>query len=41
MGSPESEKDRSTNGDDTETQHRVVLTEGYWLADTACTISSS
>ena len=37
MGSPESEKDRSTNGDDTETQHRVVLTEGYWLADTACT----
>lgn len=37
MGSPESEKDRSTNGDYTETQHRVVLTEGYWLADTACT----
>jgi formylglycine-generating enzyme required for sulfatase activity len=33
MGSPESEPDRS----DHETQHKVVLTEGYWLADSACT----
>ena len=37
MGSPESEKERSTNGDYTETQHPVLLTLGYWLADTACT----
>ncbi|WP_310459886.1 formylglycine-generating enzyme family protein [Sphaerotilus sp.] len=37
MGSPESEKERSTNGADTETQHPVLLTQGYWLADTACT----
>jgi formylglycine-generating enzyme required for sulfatase activity len=33
MGSPENEAER---GDD-EKQHRVVLTRGYWLADTACT----
>jgi formylglycine-generating enzyme len=33
MGSPESEAERS----DDERQHRVVLTEGFWLADTACT----
>ena len=33
MGSPESEKDRRSN----ETQHQVTLTQGYWLADTACT----
>jgi formylglycine-generating enzyme required for sulfatase activity len=33
MGSPESEKGR---GDD-ERQHSVLLTQGYWLADTACT----
>jgi formylglycine-generating enzyme required for sulfatase activity len=33
MGSPESEAERS--GD--ETQHQVLLTKGYWLADTACT----
>lgn len=37
MGSPESEKERSTNGVFTETQHPVLLTQGYWLADTACT----
>lgn len=33
MGSPESEAERL----DWETQHRVILTQGYWLADTACT----
>jgi formylglycine-generating enzyme required for sulfatase activity len=33
MGSPESEAGRYDN----ETQHRVVLTQGFWLADTACT----
>lgn len=33
MGSPETEPER----DDDETQHTVVLTQGYWLADTACT----
>ena len=33
MGSPESEAERY----DDETQHRVILTQGYWLADTACT----
>lgn len=33
MGSPESEKDRVSN----ETQHKVTLTQGYWLADTTCT----
>jgi hypothetical protein len=33
MGSPESEAERL----DSETQHRVILTQGYWLADTACT----
>jgi hypothetical protein len=33
MGSPKSEKDRKSN----ETQHEVTLTQGYWLADTACT----
>jgi formylglycine-generating enzyme required for sulfatase activity len=33
MGSPESEADRETN----ETQHEVILTQGFWLADTACT----
>jgi sulfatase modifying factor 1 len=35
MGSPKAELER---GDD-ETQHPVTLTEGYWLADTACTQS--
>ncbi len=33
MGSPESEAGR----DDDERQHPVSLTQGYWLADTACT----
>lgn len=33
MGSPESERERDSN----ETQHEVTLTQGYWLADTACT----
>lgn len=32
MGSPEEE-----GRYDNETQHRVILTQGYWLADTACT----
>lgn len=33
MGSPEDEADRRDN----ETLHPVTLTQGYWLADTACT----
>lgn len=33
MGSPESEIGRSDN----ERQHPVLLTQGYWLADTTCT----
>jgi formylglycine-generating enzyme required for sulfatase activity len=33
MGSPKGEKERY----DDETQHEVILTEGFWLADTACT----
>ena len=33
MGSPEDEVDRTKR----ETQHQVVLTEGYWLADTTVT----
>ncbi|MDZ7621631.1 MAG: formylglycine-generating enzyme family protein [Candidatus Competibacteraceae bacterium] len=33
MGSPASEAERL----DRETQHRVILTQGYWLADTTCT----
>jgi formylglycine-generating enzyme len=33
MGSPPSEKQRH----DSETQHQVTLTQGFWLADTACT----
>jgi len=33
MGSPPDEVDRF----DSETQHEVTLTRGYWLADTACT----
>ena len=33
MGSPENEVDR----DDDEEQHKVTLTQGYWLADTATT----
>ena len=33
MGSPASEKERF----DDEQRHRVTLTRGFWLADTACT----
>jgi formylglycine-generating enzyme required for sulfatase activity len=33
MGSPTTEPERY----DHETQHRVILTQGFWLADTACT----
>jgi formylglycine-generating enzyme required for sulfatase activity len=33
MGSPDNEPERNAN----ETRHRVTLTRGYWLADTACT----
>jgi len=33
MGSPEDEPER----DDDERQHEVLLTRGFWLADTACT----
>jgi formylglycine-generating enzyme required for sulfatase activity len=33
MGSPDSEKER----DDNERQHLVILTQGYWLAETTCT----
>lgn len=33
MGSPETEKDRFND----ERQHPVLLTQDYWLADTACT----
>ncbi len=33
MGSPDDEPQR----DNDETQHPVVLTKGFWLADTACT----
>ena len=33
MGSPENEPERL----DDETPHRVILSQGFWLADTACT----
>lgn len=33
MGSPDTEQERSND----ETLHQVTLTQGYWLADTACT----
>ncbi|HRF45523.1 MAG TPA: formylglycine-generating enzyme family protein [Candidatus Competibacteraceae bacterium] len=33
MGSPETEAERGND----ETRHRVILTRGFWLADTACT----
>lgn len=33
MGSPRNEAERVND----ETQHRVILAQGYWLADTACT----
>jgi formylglycine-generating enzyme required for sulfatase activity len=35
MGSPESEPERRSDED----QHEVILTQGFWLADTACTQS--
>jgi formylglycine-generating enzyme len=35
MGSPETEPERYEN----EVQHKVRLTKGYWLADSACTQS--
>ena len=34
MGSPETEPERSS---DEGPRHRVTLTQGFWLADTACT----
>ena len=34
MGSPESEAGR---GDDEGPQHRVTLTQGFWLGETPCT----
>jgi formylglycine-generating enzyme required for sulfatase activity len=37
MGSPEDEPERFTEGEWAETPHRVILTRGFWLADTACT----
>ncbi|MDP1858852.1 MAG: hypothetical protein Q8K82_09280 [Gemmatimonadaceae bacterium] len=33
MGSPEGEAERDAK----EVQHEVTLSQGYWLADTACT----
>jgi sulfatase modifying factor 1 len=36
MGSPADEPERGSWGSD-ETQHPVILSQGYWLADTACT----
>jgi formylglycine-generating enzyme required for sulfatase activity len=37
MGSPDSEPEREPWGEASETLHLVTLTQGYWLADTACT----
>lgn len=37
MGSPGEEAERYAEGVYAETQHLVVLTRGFWLADTACT----
>jgi formylglycine-generating enzyme required for sulfatase activity len=37
MGSPEAEAAREANGEYAETLHRVLLSQGFWLADTACT----
>ncbi len=34
MGSPSDEEDRI---DEREAQHPIILTKGYWLADTSCT----
>lgn len=39
MGSPNGEAERTADGKFAETLHRVVLTQGFWLADTACTQS--
>ena len=36
MGSPKDARERESFGND-ETQHTVILTRGFWLADTACT----
>ncbi len=33
MGSPKTEPERDSD----ETRHRVILTNGFWLADTTCT----
>ena len=35
MGSPKNEADEKKTND--ETQHKVILTKGFWLADTVCT----
>ena len=37
MGSPVSEPERELWDKGNETLHQVTLTEGYWLAETACT----
>lgn len=37
MGSPESESEREPWTKGSETQHQVILTQGFWLADTTCT----
>ena len=37
MGSPDDEPERTGEGEWAETQHPVVLTQGFWLADTTCT----
>jgi formylglycine-generating enzyme required for sulfatase activity len=37
MGSPKDEPEREGYTGADETQHEVTLTQGYWLADTACT----
>ncbi|MBL8329846.1 MAG: formylglycine-generating enzyme family protein [Rubrivivax sp.] len=37
MGSPESEPERVSDGEWAETRHRVILTQGFWLGETACT----
>ena len=36
MGSPADEPERFAEGEWAETQHQVILTQGFWLADTAC-----
>jgi len=37
MGSPPDEPEREPWSYSKETRHRVTLSQGYWLADTACT----